>query len=322
MNIEENMDPELRAVFTRMPQSNAEELTIDTVKAMRKRPAMMALAHKEQTQNERVISQNKRIPSIDGNHEVPVRIYTPSQRSSILPGLLNIHGGGFIQGDLETDDLSCLHSAEDVGCIVVSVNYRLAPEHPYPAALYDCYSALEWMASNSQALGIDPSRIAISGGSAGGCLAAALALLARDRKKIKVAFQLLLSPCLDDRHCTTSSHAITDNRTFNRQMSLARWRAYLGSNNPIEVSPYAAPARMDDLSGLPPTYIMVGDLELMRDENIEYAMRMMRAGVPTELHVYPGAFHGFNIFVPTAKISIRANQEIDEALKRALAADV
>jgi acetyl esterase/lipase len=237
--------------------------------------------------------------------------------ADILPGVLYIHSGAFIFGDLDTDDYLCRDLVEAVNCVVVAVDYRLAPEHPFPAAPDDCYAALRWMAASATEFGIDPSRIALRGESAGGGLAAAVALMARDRKEVKVAFQMLLFSCLDDRNTAPSSYEITDPRTWNRQLSINAWKAYLGHNHQGEVSPYAAPMRAEDLSGLPPAYLMVGELDPLRDENIMYAMRLMQAGVPTELHVYPGAFHVFEEIVEAA-VSIRAIKEYNEALKRAL----
>jgi acetyl esterase/lipase len=216
-------------------------------------------------------------------------------------------------------DPACRHLIERViDSVVVSVGYRLAPEHPFPAALEDCYAALTWLTAHAEELGVDPARIAVRGPSAGGTLAAAVALLARDRKVVKLAFQQILYSPLDDRQSTPSSYEITDPRMLNRDLLLTIWKDYLGSDHQGEVSPYAAPARADDLSSLPPTYIMVGELDPLRDENIEYARRLMQAGVPTELHVYPGGFHGFESQIPTAAISQRATAEANEALKRAL----
>ena len=317
MNIEQNMDPELRAVFVHMPQLLPDD-TGDIVGYLRNSGAELKALRAGQPVNDRVTVEDRSVPGLAGAPDVPVRIYMPRNRTDILPGLLYIHGGGFIMGDIEADDPHCSRIAEDIGCVVVSVGYRLAPEYPFPAGLEDCYAALLWMASSAGELGIDTARMAVAGGSAGGGLAAAVALMARDRKEVKLVFQQLLCACLDDRHLTPSSHAFTDGRTWNRQASLGVWKAYLGGAPADEVSPYAAPARMKNLSGLPPAYIMVGELELLRDENIEYAMRLMQAGVPTELHVYPGAFHGFEKFVPTAAISVRATKEYDEALRRAL----
>jgi acetyl esterase/lipase len=316
MNIETNMDPELLAVFAKMPQSNPEDVTIEVARAIRNRTAALAASRPKQPKNQTICYEDRDIHNPVDNCDVPVRIYTPLKLDIPRPGILNIHGGGFIQGDLETDDLLCAQMSDTLGCVVLSIDYRLAPEFPYPAALNDCYSVLKWMSANAKDIGVDRNRIGIRGGSAGGGLAAGLTLMARDRHQVNIHFQMLLSPCLDHRHLTQSSNNITDNRTFSRQMSLTRWKAYLGGIESEEVPPYAAPILASDLSNLPPAYIMVGELEVMRDENIEYASRLMQSGVSTELHVYAGAFHGFNVFVPDASISIQANAEIEAALRR------
>ena len=269
--------------------------------------------------SENVATEDCRGPGPEAAQEVPVRVYRPVGGSGTLPGLLWIHGGGHVLGGVEEDDLACQHVCEAVGCVVVSVAYRLAPEHPFPAPLEDCYAALTRMARNASELGLDPARIAIAGASSGGGLAAGLALLARDRGEVLVAFQALIYPMVDDRGATPSSRQITDPRVWNRQSNINSWRAYVGEAVGGEgVSSYAAAARATNLSGLPPTYIAVGTLDLFLDEDIEYARRLMEAGVPTELHVYPGLFHGSEVFVPTAASSVRFIDDRDAVLKRAL----
>jgi len=321
MNFEQykaSMDPELRAGFVQMLPffSNRPSDLIEVRKFIEE---MLAAANAWQPKNDRVMVEDRSVPGPTGAPDVPVRIYTPAARTGTLPGLLYIHGGGFTLGNLDTEDLSCRHIVEEVGCVVVSVDYRLAPEHTFPAAPEDCYATLRWMAAHAEELGIDPTRIGVRGGSAGGGLCAAVALMARDRKEVKLIFQMPLYGCLDDRHITPSSHEIAaDDMIWGRPASLKGWEAYLGENHQGDVSPYAAPARAADLSGLPPAYLCIGELDLMRDENIEYAMRLMQAGVPAELHVYPGAFHGFEGLVPNAAVSIRAINEYTDALKRGL----
>jgi acetyl esterase/lipase len=195
----------------------------------------------------------------------------------------------------------------------------LAPEHPFPAPVEDCYVGLKWLFAHANQLGVEPSRIAIGGASGGGGLAAGLALLARDRGEVQVAFQLLIYPMIDDRNVTPASYAITDPRMWNRESNRLGWKAYLGRDGGgADVSPYAAAARATDLANLPPAYIPVGALDLFVDEDIEYAQRLIQAGVPTELHVYPGAFHGFDLFAPSAMVSKQFKADRDSALKRAL----
>ncbi len=322
MNIQEYialMDPELRAGFLQMKPFYDSQPT-DLGEARQWLATLMAGVNLGSTSStNRVVIEDRRIPGPDGAPEVPIRIYRPTNSTALVPGLLYIHGGGFTLGDLNSEHAACLYIVEKVGCVLVSVDYRLAPEHPFPAAPEDCYAALTWMATHSQELGIDSSRIGVQGGSAGGGLCAAVALMARDRKEVKLIFQLPMCACLDDRHITPSSHQIADEAmVWGRPASLKGWQAYLGADHQGEVSAYAAPARAEDLSGLPPTYMTVGTLDMMRDENIDYAQRLMQADVPTELHVYPGGFHGFEGMVPNAAISVRATNEQIQALKRGL----
>ncbi len=244
---------------------------------------------------EGVSMEDHHVPGTEGAPKVLVRVYTPDNRPAVLPGMVWIHGGGYIVGSIDQDDLRMQHVARTVGCVVASVEYRLAPEHPYPAPLDDCYAGLAWFHRNAHKLGVDPKRIAVGGASAGGGLAAGLALLARDRGEIPVCFQLLVYPMIDDRNVSEASHAITDGRVWNREKNLFGWKAYLGrEGGGPEVPSYAAAYRAGDLRGLPPAYIPVGDLDMFLDENIEYAQRLLQAGVPTELHVYPGGYHAFD----------------------------
>lgn len=254
--------------------------------------------------------------------ELLLKIYEPKEREqSKLPAVFWIHGGGYVLGHPDGDDALCERIAQQVNCVVASVDYRLAPEHPYPAAINDCHAALEWVVSNSEALRIDKSRLAIAGASAGGGLTAALSLLARDRGEIKIAFQMPLYPMLDDRNITPSSYEVNiENmpRAWNRENNIAAWRMYLGAKSSEEASPYAAPARAKDLEGLPPTYTCVGELDPFRDETIDYVTRLIKAKVPVEFHLYPGCFHGFDVVFNNAEISKRANREYINALSRAL----
>ena len=241
---------------------------------------------------EGVTSEDRHVPGPAGDPDVLVRVYQPTVRPASLPAILWIHGGGYVLGDMASDDAHCCGLAKRVNCVVVSVEYRLAPEHPFPAPVEDCYAALKWLASHAAELGVDPQRIAIAGASAGGGLTAGLALLARDRGEVQVAFQLPIYPMIDDRNITPSSQTVTEPRTWNRQANLLGWQAYLGRAPGSDgVSPYAAATRATDLAGLPPTYIPVGELDLFLDENIEYAQRLIQAGVPTELHIYLSLIH-------------------------------
>ncbi len=263
-----------------------------------------------------VTKEERSIPSPDG--EISIVIYQPTNEAP-RPGLLWIHGGGYIIGSAH-DDIFCNTFAEQVGCTIVSVEYRLAPEATYQASVSDCFVALNWMVDHAEELGVDKARIAIGGGSAGGGLTAGLALYNRDHNGPDVAFQLLIYPMIDDTHETASGHEITHPQVWNRDVSLKAWKMYLGDEYGSDnVSPYAAASRATDLSGLPPAYVTVGTMDLFRDEDIDYAKRLMAAGVPTELSVYSGMCHGGEFFAPTASVSQRMLGDYVNALKRGLA---
>ena len=251
---------------------------------------------------------------------VPVRVYAPEDRHGPLPGLFYIHGGGFVMGNVEMFDGDAKRVAAEVGAVVVSVEYRLAPEHPFPAGLEDCYAALTWTHQSADELGIDPSRLAVGGESAGGGLAAALTLLARDRGGPALCFQYLGIPELDDRLDTPSMRAYHDTPLWHRPAAEFSWDSYLGGpgrRGGDDVSPYAAPARAEDLSGLPPAYVTTCQFDPLRDEGIDYAQRLAQAGVPTELVLYPGTFHGSSL-VQDAAVTQRMNADQISALRRAL----
>ncbi len=261
--------------------------------------------------------EDRRTAGPAGAPEVPVRIFTPGGAAgpSERPGVLDIHGGGFAVGTAALDDGPNAAIARETGAVVVSVEYRLAPEHPFPAPAEDCYAALVWLAENAGQLGVDRNRIAVLGDSAGGGLAATTALLARDRGGPAVAMQVLIEPELDDRLDTYSMRTGTDTVVWDNAQAVQSWRYYLGG---AAAGPYAAPARMEDLSGLPPTYLTVNELDCLRDEGLEYARRLLIAGVSTEVHCWPGAFHGFANLAPAAAISMRANAGLHDALRRGL----
>jgi len=260
----------------------------------------------------------KSVTAEDGA-SITVRVYRPSNTADTLPAMLWIHGGGYVIGEAKNDDLIVSGYVKSVGCAVVSVDYRLAPEHPFPVPLNDCYSALKWVFDNSAELMIDPARIAIAGQSAGAGLTAGLAQLARDRNELQVIFQLLIYPMLDDRNILQADETIPDTILWTRANNLFGWRAYLGQEPGTDNTPkYASPGRTNTLEGLPPTYMMIGDLDLFLEENIEYAKRLIRAGVPTDMHIYKGAFHGFDSMAPNSGAAQRANADNIMVLKEAL----
>ncbi len=266
-----------------------------------------------------VATEDHQVPGPQGAPDVMVRLYRPTALPDSAPALYWIHGGGMVLGSVETNDAYCGQLADQLNVVIASVEYRLAPEHPYPAPLDDCYAGLSWFAGAADEIGVDPTRIAIGGASAGAGLAAGLALFARDRGEVEVCFQFLVYPMLDDRNSTRSSHAITDGRVWNRDTNHVGWNAYLSGQAGSEgIDAYAAPARSDDLSGLPPAYICVGTMDLFVDEDIAYAQALLAADVPAELHVYPGAFHGSPNSIPNAALSVRWNADEQAALERAL----
>ncbi|MBM3672281.1 MAG: alpha/beta hydrolase [Actinobacteria bacterium] len=252
---------------------------------------------------------------VPGDPAVPVRVYRASESDVPRPALLHIHGGGYIIGSYTMDEQLFDRWCPKLDIVGVSVDYRLAPEHPYPAALDDCYAALAWTFERADELGIDRDRIGIGGISAGGGLSAALALLARDRGELPVAFQLLDCPMLDDRQ-HTQSIGLEGLYVWTRESNEFGWRSYLGdlygtSDLPI----YAAAARATDLAALPPAFVSVGAIDGFRDEDVDYATRLNQAGVPCELHVYPGLPHGYGL-VPGAAMVKRALSDVDDWLAR------
>jgi acetyl esterase len=250
--------------------------------------------------------------TVPADPDVPVRIYRPHRAQGAIVWL---HGGGFVMGDIETEHPWAVRIADGSRAVVVSVGYRRAPEHRFPAALDDAYAALIWTADHATELGIDPARIAVGGHAAGAGLAAAAALRARDQHGPTISFQLLSQPELDDRQETWSARNFTDTPFMTRDKVAASWRHYLGS---MAASPHAAPARADDLSSLPPAYVSSAEFDPNRDEAIDYAQRLLQAGVPVELHQWPGTFHGSQAIL-SAEVSQRQIAELGAALRRGLA---
>jgi acetyl esterase/lipase len=265
-----------------------------------------------------VMSDDHRIPAAAENGLL-VRLYRPAGSRQRLPALLWFHGGGYCLGSLQEDDHKARELVAAVGCAVLSVDYRLAPEHPFPAALDDAYAALAWLSANADQLNIDGARIAVGGLSAGGGLAAGLALAARDRGEYRLLFQSLWCPMLDDRCITPSSIDLAESKIWSRDSNVRAWRAYLGNHggasNP---SPYAAPTRATDLAGLPPVYMRVGSMDLFVDENAAYAKRLIEAGVATDFATIEGGFHAFESVAVDARISQRTRHGYYRALQAAL----
>ncbi|MCB0994563.1 MAG: alpha/beta hydrolase [Acidimicrobiales bacterium] len=248
---------------------------------------------------------------------VVVRVHRPKGVEGPLPCVYSIHGGGYVVGSYDMDDPKFDRWCVTYGLVGVSVEYRLAPETPYPGPLEDCYAGLKWTHDNAASIGVDPDRIGITGASAGGGLCAGLALLARDRAEVPVQFQLLDCPMIDDRQETVSSR-LDNLLIWSRESNTFGWKAYLGDlYGAADITPYAAPARAEDLTGLPEAYVCVGGADGFRDEDVTYAMRLYQAGVPTELHVYPGAPHGVGMFVGT-ELARRYSADAEDWLRRQL----
>ncbi|MFE9445714.1 alpha/beta hydrolase [Streptomyces sp. NPDC006602] len=260
--------------------------------------------------------REERVPGPPGGPDVRVRVYRPDDTAAALPAVLWIHGGGFVLGDVDAVHGSAAQAAVHASAVVVAVSYRLAPEARYPAALDDCYAALSWLAGNTGPLGVAPGRLAVAGASSGGALAAGTALLARDRGGPPLVFQHLSTPVLDDRLDSGSMTAFTDTPVWSRRLAEESWQLYLGDllgSAPV----YAAPARAEDLSGLPPAYISTAQFDPLRDEGIEYGLRLARAGVPVELHNFPGQYHAFGEASDPGELR-RIGAEHLESLRRGL----
>ncbi|MEU9858828.1 alpha/beta hydrolase [Streptomyces sp. NPDC047974] len=329
------LDPELGAVLAASGGLAREPLTLGNLAerqaadaAVRPRPPLPELAGDGAFTVEEV-----RVPGPPGGPGVTLVHARPAGARGALPLLYYMHGGGLVMGNARSVLPRVLASwAGPLGIAVVSVAYRLAPAARYPAAVEDCRAGLEWVAAHAGRLGVDADRIVIGGKSAGGGLAAALALLLRDRGGPRALGQLLLSPMLDDRPTRDGdgdgsgsarrqdSARLQDGvDTLDRITGATVWQAYLGgAYGSGDVEPYAAPARAADLSGLPPAYLDVGAAELFRDEGVAYAERLWRAGGAAELHVWPGAYHGFDTLAPGAALSRAATAARTEWLRRTL----
>jgi acetyl esterase/lipase len=260
------------------------------------------------------------IPGRGKAPNVPLIMVDPGRGSTLRPALLWMHGGGYVLGDASQEIVTLQRTAMEQNCLIVSVNYRRAPKTPFPGSLEDNYAALLWLYRNSASLGVDPKRIAIGGDSAGGGHAAMLAVAARDRGEVPVAFQLLIYPMLDDRTGSTNQgSAFTGQFLWLRQSNVFGWTSLLGSPAGSGRAPSGSvPARIGNLAGLPPAFIGVGALDLFVDEDVEYARRLIAAGVPTELLVVPGAYHGFDMVAPEAQVSRRFTAAWQAALGKAL----
>jgi acetyl esterase/lipase len=308
-------DPELAAALAAVGDLGA--FTAGSIPAMRRSGVPPRVSDDELRRGGVFEVEERPIPG----STVSLLICRPTAATGRVPVLYYIHPGGMVLGDNRLGVRDPLDWAEEFGLAVVSVEYRLAPEHPHPAPAGDCYAGLEWTASHAGELGLDPDRIIVVGGSAGGGLSAAVALMARDRGGPALLAQMLLCPMLDDRNDSPSSRQMAGLGVWDRAAMQISWTALLGDacGGP-DVSPYAAPARATDLSGLPPAYIDVGSAETFRDEDVAYAARIWQAGGQAELHVWPGAYHGFEAFAPGAALTRDAGEARVRWLRRVLTA--
>lgn len=263
--------------------------------------------------------EERRVPGPGGAPDISLLICRPARSTGPLPAVYFTHGGGMILGDNRNLIGEMLDWVQHLGVVLVSVEYRLAPEHPFPAGLEDVYAGFRWTMAHADDLGIDPRRVVVSGPSAGGGLTAAMTLLARDLDGPVAAGQLLVCPMLDDRNDSVSARQMAGIGAWDRTSNNTGWTALLGEQRGgPEVTAYAAPARAEDLSGLPPLFIDVGSAETFRDEVVTHATRYWQAGGVAELHVWPGGFHGFDALAPEAELSRRARAARVDWLRRVL----
>ncbi|MEW2164918.1 alpha/beta hydrolase [Streptomyces sp. NPDC007084] len=297
-------DPELAAALEVIGEHLPPALLPEMIPALRDGLVVVEGAALDLTAGGAFVVEERTVPGPEGAPDVSLLICRPAGTGHAVPVIYHTHGGGMVLGDNRTGIGEALEWARELGTAVVSVEYRLAPENPHPAPVEDCYAGLVWTREHAAELGFDASRIIVAGASAGGGLAAAVALLARDRGGPALLGQVLLCPMLDDRNDTPSSHQMAGRGVWDRTANHTGWTALLGdAQGGPDASPYAAPARAEDLTALPPAFIDVGSAETFRDESVAYATRIWRSGGRAELHVWPGGFHGYDQMAPQAALS-------------------
>jgi triacylglycerol lipase len=315
MSTIELVDPELRDALAQWPQHPVTAATL----AERRANVLKVIGAAPLPDRPDIVADELHVESAFGAKPIRVLTYRPVKPAGQLPAILHVHGGGFVMGAPEMKDMENRLLSSELRCAIFSVDYRLAPEAPHPAPLQDIYSVLTWLHDNADRLGLDTARIGIKGESGGGGFAAAAALYARDQPGPKFAFQHLIYPMIDDRTAVREDlHPHVGEFVWTQESNYFGWRSLLGSEpGSGDVSPYAAAARAADVSGLPPTYISVGGLDLFLEEDLTYADRLSRAGVPVEFHMYPRAYHGF-YQAANARVTKQANHDNREALRRFL----
>jgi acetyl esterase/lipase len=312
------LDPELARVLESFGGS-ATTVTRDRIAEMRSTTALFRPSDDDLSRGGSIRVSRRSVPGPQGAPEVTLLICQPADQQVPAPAVYYLHPGGMIMGECTTGLEVVLDWVQEQGVVAISVEYRLAPEHPDPAPIEDCYAGLVWAAEHAADLHVDVDRMLVAGNSAGGGLAAGLALLSRDRHGPDLSGQILMSPMLDDRNVTGSSHELHGEGVWDRESNLTGWTALLGDRRGGEdVSSYAAPARATDLSGLPSTFIDIGSVETFRDETIEYAIRLWAVGGSAELHVWSGAFHAFDLMAPNSAIAKAAGAARLNWLRRLL----
>jgi acetyl esterase/lipase len=313
-------DPELAETAALFAEAMPSSTTPDPISAFRSGPAgMEPLSDDALGRGGEFQVFERTVSGPAGDPDITVLVCRPTGALTPTPAIYSMHGGGMILGDRRNNLSDIVDLAAAVGAAVISVEYRLAPEHPYPAAVEDCYAGLLWVAANATELNIDPDRIVAAGASSGGGLAAAVALLARDRGGPALVGQMLLAPMLDDRDNTPSAQQMADRGMWDHTLMDIGWAAVLGdARGGPDVPPYAAPARATDLTGLPPAFIYAGSAETFRDEDVAYASAIWRAGGQAELHIWSGGFHGFDLMAPQAAVSQAAKAARTSWMRRIL----
>lgn len=313
------IDPELLAPLAAMPKTPYGALDLSDLAAARDTARSMAVQMRDALVDDTSVAATTIEAHRDGSAPVSIRMFRPVGATSALPCLLWFFAGGQVVGGADQDDAYLKALSKRAGCVVAAVDYGLAPVSPAPAAAEQGYAAFTHLHANAPELALDPDRIGLAGASGGGAVATATALMVRDRDAAPPRLLSLHYPMLDDRNVTASSRAVTDVGIWDRAANLVAWDAVLvGQAGSDDIDGYRAPARASDLTGLPPTFIAVAELDVFRDEDLTFAVRLVSDGVPTELHLYPGAYHAWDRFAPESGLSQALTDAWDDFLRRYL----
>ena len=316
------IDPELRPILSALKGlwgDTAMDLN-DLAAARQTHDAMSEQRNSTAAITDGVESIRQLIVNDEMGLEVVVYVHRPTQAcDSARSALLHIHGGGYVTGSAAHAEPQLRGLAKQFNCVVVSVEYRLAPEHPFPAALFDCFTALQWLHDAAAVLNVDPQKIVVLGESAGGGLAAGLALYARDHSEVEIAQQILLYPMLDYQNVAAARDDLHDCVIWNRKNNQFAWSAYMGEKVDESALAYASPSYAQGLQGLPPSYVCVGDVDLFYKESVDFIDKLRAADVTADIDVYPGAYHAFQVVVPEAEVSQKCLRKINQVLTQALA---